>query len=74
MGNSEYNQRTNPIVKFLMGVYGEDMNVVASIVTAQAEQNTWYIFCSLKQVSTTIDRWIEELKEIDKHNESDQNK
>lgn len=60
------------MVKFLMGVYGEDMNIVANIVTAQAEQNTWYLFCSLKQVSATIDRWIEELKEIDKKDESNE--
>lgn len=62
------------MVKFLMGFYGDNMNEVANIVTAQAEQNTWYIYCSLKQVSTTIDRWIEELKEIDKKDESDKNK
>lgn len=70
MENSEYNKRTNPMVKFLMGVYGDNMNVVASIVTAQAQQNTKCLFYSLKQVSATIDRWIEELNEIDKKNES----
>lgn len=60
------------MVKFLMGFYSEDMNIVANIVTAQAEQNTKCIFYSLKQVSNMIDRWIEELKEIDKKDESNE--
>lgn len=73
MENIEYNQRTNPMVKFLMDVYGEDMNIVANIVTAQAEQNTKILICELKLIKDIVSGWIKELKEIDKQNESNEN-
>lgn len=71
MGNSEYNQRTNPIVIFLTRIFSDDMNVVANIVTEQAEQNTKMLIHRLKLINDVVSGWIEELKEIDKQNESD---
>ena len=58
------------MVKFLMGVYSEDMNIVASIATAQAEQNTKILICELKLINDIVSGWIKELKEIDEENES----
>ena len=71
MENSEYNQRTNPIVIFLTRIFSDDMNVVANIVTEQAEQNTKMLIHRLKLINDVVSGWIEELKEIDKQNESD---
>ena len=73
MGNNEYNQRTNPIVIFLTRIFSDDMNVVANIVTEQAEQNTKMLIHRLKLINDVVSGWIEELKEIDKQNESDKN-
>lgn len=71
MENSEYNQQTNPIVIFLTRIFSDDMNVVANIVTEQAEQNTKMLIHRLKLINDVVSGWIEELKEIDKQNESD---
>ncbi|MGN0929935.1 MAG: hypothetical protein ACI4N3_04820 [Alphaproteobacteria bacterium] len=61
------------MVRFLMSVYGDNMNIAASIVTAQAEQNTKYIIDSLKLISNMITKWIKELEKIEKENESNKN-
>ena len=70
MENSEYNQRTNPIVIFLTRIFSDDMNVVANIVTEQAEQKTKMLIHRLKLINDVVSGWIEELKEIDKKDES----
>ncbi|MGN1156678.1 MAG: hypothetical protein ACI4TK_10905 [Agathobacter sp.] len=70
MEDIEYNQRTNPIVIFLTRIFSDDMNVLANIVTEQAEQNTKMLIHRLKLINDVVSGWIEELKEIDKKNES----
>ena len=64
MTQLEYIKLTNPIIKHLMGVYYDDINKTAQLVTSQANQNTEFIINSLEEVSNQINDWIKLLKEI----------
>ena len=61
----KYNEKTKPAMDFLRIVYRDDISELASLVCAQAEEDTHILIDALEGVRDFIDRQIKELKEIE---------
>ena len=60
----EYINKTKEAVNFLTHIYSEDMKVVASILSHQAEGNTEALIDNLYVVKLFIEELIKDLKKI----------
>lgn len=60
-----YLKKTQESVNFLMHVFSEDLNFVATILNAQAKQNTEILITILGIVKGRVEDWIEELKKME---------
>lgn len=62
LADKEYINKTQSAVNFLTHVFSEDVGLMASIMTAQAESNTERLIDLLGIVKGRCEDWIEELK------------
>lgn len=65
MKHEEYVNKTRQVTDFLTHVFGESYQCVATIVTAQADQDTTRLIDLLGLVKGRCEDWIKELKELE---------
>lgn len=61
----EYIGKTREVTNFLMNVFDNNMQCVATIISAQADQNTERLIEMLGLVKGRCEDWIAELKAME---------
>ena len=63
--DEDYLKKTQESVNFLVHMFSENINCVATILNAQAEQDTGRLIDMLGLVKGRVEDWIEGLKKME---------
>lgn len=64
MTDTEYIEKTRPVVDFLMTLCDGNTNMLATTLNAQAEQDTDLFIEALTVIKKEIEQWITELETL----------